>query len=117
MLKKQTLDGNVETFLLVILNQGPSYGYAIVQDLNEKAQGLLNMGEGTVYPVLHRMEEKKLIASTWRQSDSGRKRKYYRVTPKGRKMLESKEQQWQTLSKTMELFLGPVETNHKPQNA
>ena len=59
-LRKQTLDGNVETLLLAILQAGPSYGYAIVKELNERSEGILQLGEGTIYHVLHRLEEKKL---------------------------------------------------------
>ncbi|MCK4957913.1 MAG: helix-turn-helix transcriptional regulator, partial [Planctomycetes bacterium] len=50
-LRKQTLDGNVETLLLAILQSGPSYGYAIVKELDKRAEGILRLGEGTIYPV------------------------------------------------------------------
>jgi len=108
-LKKQTLDGNVETLLLAILESGPSYGYAIVQDLNTRAQGLLGLGEGTIYPVLHRMEEKELINATWRTAESGRERKYYRLTPKGRKALAENCRQWQLMSSIMGRIIGNVD--------
>ena len=106
-LSKKTLDGNVETLLLAILQNGPSYGYQIVQDLNEQAAGLLKMGEGTVYPVLHRLEERELITATWRDGDTGRKRKYYRLTSKGRRAQSANRQQWQSLVQVMETMLGP----------
>ncbi len=86
-LKKQTLDGNVETLLLTILEDGPSYGYAIVKELNVRAENLLKLGEGTVYPVLHRMEKRKLLSAKWQHAGSGRQRKYYRITQKGKKAL------------------------------
>ena len=104
-LKKQSLDGNVETLLLTILEGGPSYGYAIVKELNERAEGLLTLGEGTVYPVLHRLEEKKLITAKWQSADTGRKRKYYRLNPKGKKALASNRLEWQTLAKVMDKVL------------
>jgi PadR family transcriptional regulator PadR len=107
-LKKQTLDGNVETLLLAVLEKGPSYGYAIVQDINERAQGLLEMGEGTIYPVLHRLEERDLIAATWRTAENGRQRKYYRLTPKGKKALAENCRQWQLMSSVMEKVLGAI---------
>jgi PadR family transcriptional regulator, regulatory protein PadR len=105
-LSKKTLDGNVETLLLAILEQSPSYGYQIVQDLNARASGLLAMGEGTVYPVLHRLEERGLIKATWRESESGRQRKYYRLTPKGRRSLEDNREQFTSLVRLMSSFLG-----------
>ena len=100
-LRKQTLDGNVETLLLSVLESGPSYGYAIVKELNERADGILKLGEGTIYPVLHRLEDKKLIASKWSIAENSRQRKYYRLTPKGRKAFANNLQQWQMLKELM----------------
>ena len=105
-LRKQMLDGNVETLLLAILEAGPSYGYAIVKELNERSEGVLRLGEGTIYPVLHRLEEKKLISANWRLAESGRERKYYRLIPKGHKALAANRQQWQMLSAAMDKVLG-----------
>jgi len=100
-LRKQTLDGNVETMLLAILETGPSYGYAIVKELNERADGILRLGEGTVYPVLHRLEEKRLVSASWRTAENGRQRKYYRLINKGRKALAQNRQQWHLLTVVM----------------
>jgi len=108
-LSKQTLDGNVETLILAVLEAGPSYGYAIVKDLNERAEGILKLGEGTIYPVLYRLEEKKLIASRWHQAENGRQRKYYRLVSKGHKALATNRQQWQMLSAAMGKVLGSAE--------
>ena len=108
-LSKQSLDGNVETLILAVLEAGPSYGYAIVKELNERAEGILQLGEGTIYPVLHRMEEKKLIAAKWRSAENGRQRKYYRLISKGHKALATNRQQWQMLSAAMGKFLGSAE--------
>ena len=113
-LSKQTLDGNVETLILAVLEAGPSYGYAIVKELNDRAEGILHLGEGTIYPVLYRLEEKKLIASRWRQAENGRKRKYYRLISKGHKALATNRQQWQMLSAAMGKVLGSAE-NFIPQ--
>jgi PadR family transcriptional regulator, regulatory protein PadR len=106
-LKKQTLDGNVETLLLAVLQSGPSYGYAIVKELNNRAEGLLQMGEGTIYPVLHRLEEKGLITSYWSEAENNRQRKYYRLVSKGKKALAANRIQWQTMSKVIEKVLAP----------
>jgi DNA-binding PadR family transcriptional regulator len=108
-LSKQALDGNVEALLLAILESGPSYGYAIVKELNDRAEGILRLGEGTVYPVLHGMEDKKLIAAKWRLAENGRQRKYYRLTPKGRRGLAASREQWQTLSVVMTKVVGSAE--------
>ena len=108
-LRKQTLDGNVETLLLSILESGPSYGYAIVKELNDRSEGILKLGEGTIYPVLHRLEEKKLLASKWSTAENSRKRKYYRLTPKGKKAFANNLQQWQMLTQIMHKVAGVAE--------
>jgi len=105
-LRKQTLAGNVETLLLAVLETGPSYGYAIVRELNEQAEGILRLGEGTIYPVLYRLEEKKLISARWRLAENGRERRYYRLTAKGRRALATNRQQWQMLEMVMGKVLG-----------
>ena len=105
-LSKQTLDGNVESLLLAILESGPSYGYAIVKELNERAEGVLQLGEGTIYPVLHRMEDKKMIVAKWRLAENGRQRKYYRLSPKGRKALVASREQWRVLTAVMTKVVG-----------
>lgn len=101
-LRKRDLDGNVETMLLALLSEGPSYGYAIVKSLNDRADGLLEFGEGTIYPILHRLEEKELISAQWeKMSDSGRKRKYYHLTSKGHKALSENREYWLLLVDAM----------------
>lgn len=108
-LRKQTLDGNVETLILSILEAGANYGYAIVKELNDRAEGILQLGEGTIYPVLHRLQEKKLVAARWRLAENGRQRKYYRLISKGHKALAMNRQQWQMLSAVMGKVLGSAE--------
>ncbi len=111
-LTKKSLDGNVETLLLAVLSDGRSYGYEIVKKLNERASGLLRMGEGTVYPVLRRLEKRDLITSQWVQASSGRQRKYYKLTPRGRRALATNAQQWQSLVQLMGRILGEAGTEH-----
>ena len=105
-LSKKSLDGNVETLLLATLAEQPSYGYQIVADLNQTAPDLLRMGEGTVCPVLHRLEERGLITATWRTGQTGRPRKYYKLTPRGRRALEENRRQWHGLARVMQAVLG-----------
>lgn len=115
-IRKQTLDGNVETLVLAVLENGPSYGYAIVKQLNGRCEGILQLGEGTIYPVLHRLEERQAISSKWSLAENGRQRKYYRLNIRGRKALAENRQQWQMLASVMErvLRLGD-DTLHRPQ--
>jgi PadR family transcriptional regulator, regulatory protein PadR len=107
-LQKKTLDGNVETLLFSVLEDGPSYGYAITQELKGRAEGILQLGEGTIYPVLHRLEKRGLIVATWRTAETGRERKYYRLTPKGKKAFADNCRQWQMLSAVMKRVVGSV---------
>ena len=115
-LSKKTLDGNMETLLLAVLSEGPSYGYQLVQDLNAKAPGVLKTGEGTIYPVLHRLEERELIQSSWRAGETGRQRRYYRITPRGKKALADNRLQWAALKRVMTTVLGekPVPDSLRP---
>ena len=105
-LSKKTLDGNMETLLLAVLTEGPSYGYQLVQDLNAKAPGILSTGEGTIYPVLHRLEERGLIQSAWRTGETGRQRRYYRITSKGKKSLSQNRLQFAALARVMRAVVG-----------
>ena len=110
-LRKQDLDGNVETILLTLLSEKPNYGYGIVKTLNERAEGMLKLGEGTIYPVLHRLEEKELIEAEWGKSpDSGRKRKYYHITPRGHQVLSENRSYWEKLVQVMQR-IGVSEEN------
>ena len=113
-LRKQTLDGNVETLILAVLETEPSYGYHIVKELNKRSHGILSLGEGTVYPVLHRLEERKVLSSKQYLAKNGRRRKYYRLTSKGRRSLAGNRQQWQMLVSVMEKVLGSAKyISHK----
>lgn len=100
-LSKRALDGNVETIILSELTTGSNYGYALVKEINRKHEGLLMLGEGTIYPVLYRMEEKGLLCSEVQKTPSGRDRKYYRVSTKGKKVLAENMSQWESLTKVM----------------
>ena len=80
--------------LLSVLAEGESYGYQIIQNVRELSGGQIEWSEGMLYPVLHRLEREGLINSEWKASETGRDRKYYYLSSKGRKALESERQQW-----------------------
>ena len=106
-LSKRTIDGHVEPMILAVLSDGPSYGYQIGQDLLSRSNGVLKLGEGTLYPVLHRMESRGLIGATWRKGPNGRDRRYYRLTPKGRRAKADYADQWQQLVAVMKAVTHP----------
>ena len=87
--------------VLAILAEGDSYGYAILKRVTELSGGRLQWTDGMLYPVLHRLERLGHVASRWERSDSGRRRKYYRITPQGRAHLEAQRRQWQAVDDTL----------------
>lgn len=83
--------------VLKLLQQRQMYGYELVEAVSQRTQGVLAMGQSTLYPLLYNLEAKGLIEATWEASDSGRDRKYYRLTGKGKKRLVEDEKQWAAL--------------------
>ncbi len=93
-LNKDLMASSLAPIVLMILRGGESYGYQIIQELREKSAGQLSVAEGTLYPVLKKMEAKKWIESDWKTAESGRERKYYKLTSEGGKELEEQYSQW-----------------------
>ena len=87
--------------VLAILAEGDSYGYAILKRVRELSGGELEWTDGMLYPVLHRLERSGLIDSRWEETDSGRRRKYYRVTEAGRQQLADERRQWRAVDETL----------------
>ena len=94
MLTRELAGAAAKPLILAILAQKESYGYAILQRIEMLSDGALSWDDSTLYPVLHRLETKGLITATWRDSESGRKRKYYRLTATGQQALETEKRQW-----------------------
>src|SRR5436190_1253957 len=86
-LTKDLVAASAAPLILSLLEDGDSYGYAIIQRVRELSDGEIEWTDGMLYPVLHRLEAQDYIASAWRLADSGRKRKYYALTRLGRKAL------------------------------
>lgn len=86
--------------VLKLLERKEMYGYELVEALAQRSEGLLEMGQSTLYPMLYNLEAKKLIASRWQEADP-RPRKYYRLTDKGKKKLAEATKEWQTIAKAM----------------
>lgn len=91
---KDLIAASATPLLLAILQQGPSYGYAIIQEVRALSGGELEWSEGMLYPVLHRLEDQGLIESYEERGDTGRKRKYYRLRADGRRALAEERRQW-----------------------
>jgi len=96
-ISKDLVAASATPLLLAILSKGPSYGYAILQEVRELSGGKLEWSEGMLYPVLHRLEEHGFIESYEELGDTGRKRRYYRLRPEGRQALKAERRQWEVV--------------------
>ncbi len=100
------LRGTIELLVLSTLAWGPRHGYAIARWLEEKSQDGFRAEEGTLYPALHRMEQRKLIVSDWRISELGRSAKFYRLTAAGRRELQRETAEWRAFTASVNLVLA-----------
>ena len=87
--------------ILSILSRGESYGYEIIQQIREISDGNIEYKDGTLYPVLHKLEKRGLIESTWRTSDSGRRRKCYQLSGAGKTALSQEKENWLIINQIM----------------
>lgn len=96
-INKDLVAASATPLILAILAERDSYGYAILKRVSELSGGGLEWSDGMLYPVLHRLERLGYIAGTWQRAESGRRRKYYRITPPGREQLAAERRQWQAV--------------------
>lgn len=80
--------------ILAVLNQGESYGYEIIQKVKDASKGQLQFSDGTLYPILRKLEDKELIVSEWRIADNEKRRRYYRITQKGNDHFDNERASW-----------------------
>jgi PadR family transcriptional regulator len=102
---KQLLKGNTDTLVLALLATAPSHGYELAERLRRRSQDIFQLGQGTLYPLLYKLEAKAWIEGTWEASDSGRRRRVYRITPEGSRRLAQRTEQWSRLSRGMNMVL------------
>lgn len=95
---KELIGASSTPIILSILSKNESYGYEIIQKVKEISNGKIKYGDGTLYPVLHKLEKKELIKSYWKVADSGRKRKYYKIKTKGKKELLIEKENWTVIN-------------------
>ena len=93
------MKGSIDILLLSLIEKEDLYGYEMARRLKEKSNNLYTIGEGTLYPALQRMEKRKIIESYWGDSNMGGRRKYYRITEKGKTEMARKLREWDALSK------------------
>ncbi|MGH9421911.1 MAG: PadR family transcriptional regulator [Thermoanaerobaculia bacterium] len=95
--------------ILSILQQGDSYGYAIIQKVRELSGGDMEWADGMLYPILHRLEKRRLVEAYWGTAENGRKRKYYRLDRTGLEELETHREHWKKLHAMLQFLEGGVE--------
>ncbi len=103
--KSDLPQGTLDLLILKIIALGPVHGYAIAQRLEQVSRGVVQVPQGSLYPALHRLENRGLLAADWEDTESGREAKFYRLTRKGRTQLETEAASWQRLIDAVGLVL------------
>src|ERR1700726_946499 len=102
------LQGTLDLLILRTLLGGPTHGHAIAKHIQRTSEDLLQVETGSLYPALHRLEAKGWIAAAWQLSDKGKRARYYRLTPRGRKELPHQHSKWEAFARAMGLVLNPA---------
>ena len=97
--------GTLDLLILKVVALGPVHGYAIAQRLQQVSHGVVQVPQGSLYPALHRLEERGLLVADWKGTETGREAKFYRLTRKGRAQLETEVAGWQRLTDAVGLIL------------
>ena len=108
-IKSELPQGTLDLLILKTVALGPVHGYAIAQRLQQVSRDVVQVPQGSLYPALHRLENRGLLAAEWRENETGREAKFYRLTRKGRKQLETETANWERLSEAIQLVLGMSE--------
>ena len=107
------LQGTLDVLILRTLLLGPQHGHAIAKHIQRTSEDLLQVETGSLYPALHRLEARGWVAASWELSDKGKRARFYRLTPQGRKQLATQQSQWEAFSRAMGLILNPADQEAK----
>lgn len=107
-INKELVKGSTSILVLSLLSREDMYGYQITQTLKEETNNVFEMKEGTLYPLLHGLENEKAIESYWEDGDNGKRRKYYHITKTGKKLLDEKKAEWSVYSTAVNTVIGGV---------
>jgi PadR family transcriptional regulator len=99
-MRAETLKGHLDLLLLATVAVEPAHGYRIIEELKRRSTGAFDLPEGTIYPALHRLEQAGLLSSSWATA-SGRRRRVYRLTARGRRALASERREWHAFARAM----------------
>ena len=106
--RMELLQGTLDVLILRTLLGDPKHGHAIAKHIQRTSEELLQVETGSLYPALHRLEAKGWIAASWELSDKGKRARYYRLTPRGRKQLVAEQSKWERFSRAIGLILNPA---------
>ncbi|MCI8617484.1 MAG: PadR family transcriptional regulator [Clostridia bacterium] len=106
-ISRELLKGSTNMLVLSLLENENMYGYQMIKKLSERSQNVFELQEGTLYPILHSLEEKNYITSYW-DNTGAKKRKYYSITKEGKKHLREKKDEWRTFSNGINQVVGGV---------
>jgi PadR family transcriptional regulator, regulatory protein PadR len=98
--------GTLDLLILKVAALGPVHGYAIAQRLHQVSRDVVQVPQGSLYPALHRLENRGLLTADWKQTETGREAKFYRLTRKGRAQLDTEAAGWQRLTEAVGLILA-----------
>ena len=101
----QLVKGTVRLLVLRLLDREPMYGYQMIQHLRDRSEGYFSLGEGTLYPLLHELEEEGFVRAEWREQEGRPSRRYYRLTARGRRELARRMKSWRRFTEAVDLAL------------
>jgi len=107
--KVEFLKGTLDMLILKVVAAGPIHGYAISQRIQQISRDFFQVPQGSLYPALHRLEEQDWLEAQWKDTSTGREAKFYTLTRKGRKQLETEVLNWERLSDAVALILRTAE--------
>ena len=108
--KSDLPQGTLDLLILTVIASGPQHGYAIAQQLQRISNDVIQVRQGSLYPALHRLDNRGLLATEWRQSETGRDAKYYRLTKQGRDELERGRASWRKFTRAINVVLRSAES-------
>jgi transcriptional regulator len=110
----EMLKGHLDMIVLAALSAGPAHGYAVIQEIKRKTGEGFDLPEGTIYPVLHRLEQAGLLASRWVTAETGRKRRVYSLTRSGSRALAERRAVWEQFAEAIGGLLGAAKPSRNP---
>jgi len=107
--RMELLKGTLDMLILKIVALGPIHGYAIAQRLQQRSRDFFQLQQGSLYPALHRLEDRGWLKAEWKDTETGREAKFYALTSKGRKQLEAEVENWERMTDAVALILRTAE--------